>query len=209
MGMPGEPDLILRAKTGDKVAFEALLEPIVVPAARLAYAMLQDRTEAEDVVQEAAVKAWRKLGTFRSGADFKQWFLAIVANQCRMVRRASWWSVLRLEHTPADRYSSKANAVLSMDVPRGRPPHLYVGRGRHPPRTDRAARLAGASSVSEVGVRRSRPALPPCRCRQCANLCKGRRHERLDHCDRLLVVAPIELRGSRAVVRFDIKSLEL
>jgi RNA polymerase sigma-70 factor (ECF subfamily) len=80
--------------------------------------MLQDRTEAEDVVQEAAVKAWRKLGTFRLGADFKPWFLAIVANQCRMVRRTSWWSVLRLERTPADRSGLETNSVLSMDLRR-------------------------------------------------------------------------------------------
>lgn len=118
MGMTGEPDLISRATAGDKVAFEALLGPIVAPAARLAYAMLQDRAEAEDVVQEAAVKAWRKLGSFRPGADFKPWFLAIVANQCRMVRRTSWWSVLRLEHTPADRSGSETNSELSMDLRR-------------------------------------------------------------------------------------------
>jgi RNA polymerase sigma factor (sigma-70 family) len=118
MGMTGEPDLISRATAGDKVAFEALLGPIVAPAARLAYAMLQDRAEAEDVVQEAAVKAWRKLGSFRPGADFKPWFLAIVANQCRMVRRTSWWSVLRLERTPADRSGSETNSVLSMDLRR-------------------------------------------------------------------------------------------
>ena len=43
MGMTGESDLISRATTGDKAAFEALLEPIVAPAPRLAYAMLQDR----------------------------------------------------------------------------------------------------------------------------------------------------------------------
>jgi RNA polymerase sigma factor (sigma-70 family) len=118
MGMTGEPDLISRATAGDKVAFEALLGPIVAPAARLAYAMLQDRAEAEDVVQEAAVKAWRKLGSFRPGADFKPWFLAIVANQCRMVRRTSWWSVLRLDRTPADRSGSETNSVLSMDLRR-------------------------------------------------------------------------------------------
>jgi RNA polymerase sigma factor (sigma-70 family) len=118
MGMTGEPDLISRATAGDKVAFEALLGPIVAPAARLAYAMLQDRAEAEDVVQEAAVKAWRKLGTFRPGADFKPWFLAIVANQCRMVRRTSWWSVLRLDRMPADRSGSETNSVVSMDLRR-------------------------------------------------------------------------------------------
>lgn len=118
MGTPSEPDLISHAVVGDKVAFEALLRPCVISAAHLAFAMLQSRTEAEDVVQEAAIKAWRKLGTFRAGADFRPWFLAIVANECRMVRRAPWWSVLRLEHPPADRVGSETVAVRSMDLRR-------------------------------------------------------------------------------------------
>jgi RNA polymerase sigma-70 factor (ECF subfamily) len=101
MATPGGPDLISRARAGDKNAFESLLEPLVGTAARLAYAMLHDRAEAEDAVQEAALKAWRRLGNVRTGADFKPWFLGIVANQCRTVRRAPWWSVVRLEHAPA------------------------------------------------------------------------------------------------------------
>jgi len=50
-----EVDLVSRAQAGDKAAFEALLEPLIASAASLAYAMLQDRAEAEDVVQESAV----------------------------------------------------------------------------------------------------------------------------------------------------------
>ncbi len=100
MGLPGDPDLISRARAGDKVAFEDLLRPVIGPAARLAYAMLHDHAEAEDVVQEATLKAWRRLDNLRAGADFKPWFLGIVANQCRTVRRAPWWSVVRLEHAP-------------------------------------------------------------------------------------------------------------
>ena len=52
-----ESDLISRAQAGDKGAFEALLEPLIASAASLAYAMLQDRAEAEDVAQESAVNA--------------------------------------------------------------------------------------------------------------------------------------------------------
>jgi DNA-directed RNA polymerase specialized sigma24 family protein len=48
----------LRAE--DKAAFEDLLRPVIGTAAHLAYAMLHDRTEAEDVVQDAALKAWRR-----------------------------------------------------------------------------------------------------------------------------------------------------
>jgi DNA-directed RNA polymerase specialized sigma24 family protein len=50
-------------------------------------------------VQDAALKAWRKLGRFRPGSDLKPWFLAIVANECRTVRRGRWWRVLRFGDT--------------------------------------------------------------------------------------------------------------
>jgi RNA polymerase sigma factor (sigma-70 family) len=92
---PGASDL-RDAQAGDLKAFETLLEPLLDPAYRLAVVMLQDRTEAEDVLQEAAFRAWKSIRSFRRGpASLKPWFLTIVANQCRQTRRARWWSVLR------------------------------------------------------------------------------------------------------------------
>jgi len=87
--MESSRDLISSARIGDKLAFEKLLQPHIASAAKLAYAMLLDRTEAEDVVQEAALSAWRRLENVRDGEDFKPWFLGIVANRCRTVRRGS------------------------------------------------------------------------------------------------------------------------
>jgi DNA-directed RNA polymerase specialized sigma24 family protein len=43
--------LVTEAKAGDVAAFEALLRPVILPGFRLAYAILHDRTEAEDAVQ--------------------------------------------------------------------------------------------------------------------------------------------------------------
>jgi RNA polymerase sigma-70 factor (ECF subfamily) len=57
--------------------------------------MLNDRSAAEDAVQEAALKSWRKLDRFRYGADLRPWFLTIVANECRSARRSRWWQVIR------------------------------------------------------------------------------------------------------------------
>jgi RNA polymerase sigma-70 factor, ECF subfamily len=88
-------DLVRRAQAGDEGAFTALLRPIVASAYRLAGAMLHDPHAAEDVVQEASLKAWRKLDQIRPGAEMKPWFLGIVANECREVRRGRWWSVLK------------------------------------------------------------------------------------------------------------------
>ncbi|HSS92642.1 MAG TPA: RNA polymerase sigma factor [Candidatus Dormibacteraeota bacterium] len=96
----GHNDLVTRAKAGDRQAFDELVGPLVSPAFRLGYGMLHDREAAEDAVQEAAVRAWRKLGNLRPETEMRPWFLAIVANQCRDTIRGRWWSVLRLASSP-------------------------------------------------------------------------------------------------------------
>ena len=90
-------DRLRRARAGDGSAFAELLAPALDPAFRLAMTMLKDRTAAEDAVQEAALKSWRKLDRFRFGADIRPWFLAIVANECRTARRSRWWHVIGLD----------------------------------------------------------------------------------------------------------------
>ena len=80
----------------DRARFGGLLLPLVKPAFRLASGMLHSREDAEDAVQESALKAWRNFRTFREGSDMGPWFLAIVANQCRTVRRGRWWSTIRV-----------------------------------------------------------------------------------------------------------------
>lgn len=75
-------DTVHRAKAGDGRAFEDLLSPVLAPAFRLAMTMLKDRSAAEDAVQDAALKAWRKVDRFRSDSDLRPWFLTIVANEC-------------------------------------------------------------------------------------------------------------------------------
>jgi RNA polymerase sigma-70 factor (ECF subfamily) len=97
--MMAEADLVLvgKAKAGDRSAFDELVGPLVAQAFRLAFGMLHDRASAEDAVQEAAVRSWRKIGNLRPGMPLRPWFLAIVANQCRTVMRSRWWSVLRVE----------------------------------------------------------------------------------------------------------------
>jgi RNA polymerase sigma-70 factor (ECF subfamily) len=81
--------------------FSSRLEAVLDPAYRLATVMLRDRAAAEDAVQEAALKAWRKHDQLRGGAEsFQPWFLSIVANECRMARRVRWLSVIRLADPP-------------------------------------------------------------------------------------------------------------
>ena len=95
IGDPLAEDRLRRARAGDAFAFGELLAPVLDQGFRLAMTMLKDRNAAEDAVQEAALKSWRKLDRFRYGAVLRPWFLAIVANECRTTRRSRWWQVIR------------------------------------------------------------------------------------------------------------------
>ena len=57
-------------------------------AFRTAYVITGSAADAEEVVQDAFVKAYRARGRFRSGAPFRPWLLAIVANEARNRRRS-------------------------------------------------------------------------------------------------------------------------
>lgn len=87
--------LVEAAKHGDEFAFEHLLEPLLDQAYRLANGLLHDHHAAEDAVQEAALKAWRKLPQLRPEGEMRPWFFAIVANECRSTKRSRWSSVIR------------------------------------------------------------------------------------------------------------------
>jgi RNA polymerase sigma-70 factor (ECF subfamily) len=92
-----EAGLVEAARGGDRYAFEQLLVPLLQPAYRVAFNMLGDRNEADDAVQQAALNAWRGVRGLRPGTpSLRPWFLAIVINECRAIRRGRWWRVLRM-----------------------------------------------------------------------------------------------------------------
>jgi RNA polymerase sigma-70 factor (ECF subfamily) len=86
---PEERDLVERARRGDHGAYAALVREHEQAAFRVAYVLLGSAADAEDVAQEAFVKAYRALGRFRAGAPFRPWLLRIVGNEARNHRRAA------------------------------------------------------------------------------------------------------------------------
>jgi RNA polymerase sigma-70 factor (ECF subfamily) len=78
---------VTRARAGDRDAYAYLVTRYSALAHRTAY-LLGAGHEAEDVVQEAFVKAYRALGTFRAGSAFRPWLLRIVANETHNLRRS-------------------------------------------------------------------------------------------------------------------------
>ncbi|MEV0898796.1 sigma-70 family RNA polymerase sigma factor [Actinoplanes sp. NPDC049802] len=82
-----EATVVARARGGDLDAYEVLVARCTVPAHRAAV-LLGAGADADDVVQEAFVKAYRQLDRFRGEAGFKAWLLAIVANETRNLVRS-------------------------------------------------------------------------------------------------------------------------
>jgi RNA polymerase sigma-70 factor (ECF subfamily) len=62
--------------------FEEQLMPLLGSAYRVAANLVGDRTEAEDVVQEASLLALRAFDSFEPGTNFRAWFFRIVTNCC-------------------------------------------------------------------------------------------------------------------------------
>jgi RNA polymerase sigma-70 factor (ECF subfamily) len=90
------PAILARARQGDSDAFRALVEQHSRSAFRLAFRMTGNEQDAEDVVQESLLKAYRYLGRFETRADFGTWLYRIVAN-CALDSIRSRQS--RLKHT--------------------------------------------------------------------------------------------------------------
>ncbi|HEY8738961.1 MAG TPA: sigma-70 family RNA polymerase sigma factor [Candidatus Dormibacteraeota bacterium] len=92
MGLSAGIDLAA-AVAGDTDAFASLVRPVLEPAYRLALGFLGEREMAEDAVQEATLRAWRRLRDLRSEDSFRAWYLQVVANECRRLRRKRRWPV--------------------------------------------------------------------------------------------------------------------
>ena len=73
-------------------AFERALRPLLRRSAGYAFLLLGERRDAEDAVQQAALRAWERRAQFDEQRPFKAWWFAILRNQCldelRRKRRA-------------------------------------------------------------------------------------------------------------------------
>ena len=77
-----DDDLIREAQAGERTAFDALVRRYDQSVLRLALHMLGNEQDAQDVHQEAFIKAYRHLGNFRFECSFYTWLYRIVTNLC-------------------------------------------------------------------------------------------------------------------------------
>lgn len=69
-----------RATSAARAEFEALLQPLLESAYGYAVNLTRNEADAEDLIQEAALLAFRGFGSFTPGTNFKGWFFKILTN---------------------------------------------------------------------------------------------------------------------------------
>lgn len=77
-----ETELIQRSQQGDLDAFEQLLLRYEKKVYTIAYKYMGNREDASDLAQEALIKAYQSIGSFRGEASFGTWIGRITANKC-------------------------------------------------------------------------------------------------------------------------------
>lgn len=91
-----EQELISQIKAGEKQLFYSLIQPYERGLYLAAFSIVQNEADAEDVAQEAVLKALSHLNQFRGEAKFSTWLIQICINEAKM----------RLRRDHKDRYES-------------------------------------------------------------------------------------------------------
>jgi RNA polymerase sigma-70 factor (ECF subfamily) len=88
MDETSERDLVARAKCGDQTGFAGLAEQYRNLVLSLAYQTTLSAADTDDLAQEAFLRAFQHLGSYRGEASFKTWLVRIVMNVCSNYRRS-------------------------------------------------------------------------------------------------------------------------
>jgi RNA polymerase sigma-70 factor, ECF subfamily len=126
--------LIERCRAGDVAAFEPLVEKYRQRVWRVAYQMVRDREEAWDVAQEAFIRAYQSLASFRGQSAFYTWLFRIVVNLAtdRVRQRAARGRAFGTEPVPEE------------DWERAMPDEVTAGPDEETARREERERIARA-----------------------------------------------------------------
>ena len=111
-----DAELVVRAVAGDAGAFADLVARHHAACLRFAAHALGDRIEAEDVVQETLLRAYRSLGRYQERQQFRPWLFRILVNRCRTAAGHSHARRLRtaVELTPGSVIARDATQVFEL-----------------------------------------------------------------------------------------------
>ncbi len=113
-------ELVRRAQKGDKAAFDALVIKYQYKVINLVRRFVQDEDEAQDVAQEAFIKAYRGLANFRGDSAFYTWLYQIVVNSAKnhIVSRRRKTPAYTVDVEDAEHMES-ATLMKEQDTPEG------------------------------------------------------------------------------------------
>ena len=101
--LPQELEWIARILKGERDLFHELIRPYERTVYMTAVSILRDAAEAEDAAQEAMIKAYRGLKSFRGDAKFSTWLTSITLNEARSrLRKSARVKVESLDNTGQD-----------------------------------------------------------------------------------------------------------
>ncbi len=94
--------MIAAILAGDTEGYHALIRPYELAVYKMAFSLMKNPSDAEDVAQEAFLKAFRSLAGFRGQAKFSTWLISITLNEARgRLRRQSTVREESLDEEPA------------------------------------------------------------------------------------------------------------
>jgi len=96
--------------------FDRLLATCLPSAVPYAFAIMRNRQDAEDAVQEAAINAMRAFSRFDAAHSFKAWWLTILRNACRDRRRRSSRLMRMLERLVSPAPESQVDEWVRSDA---------------------------------------------------------------------------------------------
>lgn len=111
---PDDTQLVARSLKQDHEAFGQLIDRHASAIVNLAYRMIGNQAEAEDLAQEAFLAAFKALPTFRADAKFSTWLYRIASNKCK-----DW---LRVKRPGQGQYDVDADEQLDLHVSEDRTP---------------------------------------------------------------------------------------
>jgi RNA polymerase sigma-70 factor (ECF subfamily) len=113
-----DKELVLRVQQGDKSAFDLLVIKYQHRIIQLVNRYIKDPSESQDVAQEAFIKAYRALGTFRGDSAFYTWLYRIAINTAKnyLVSRNRRYSEYHVDVQDAEQVEN-APQLKGMDTP--------------------------------------------------------------------------------------------
>jgi RNA polymerase sigma-70 factor, ECF subfamily len=117
---PSDAQLVARSLAQDHDAFGQLIDRHAAVIVNLAYRMVGNRAEAEDLAQETFLASYKALSTFRADSKFSTWLYRIASNKCK-----DW---LRMKRPGQGQYDLDADERLDLYVTEDRTPELLLSQ---------------------------------------------------------------------------------